>query len=113
MRRAAMVQLPAGRSVKMTIAPDDAIRSRISSSTPCADRSRLVTPMKRSDRPVICSTADNIPSAKVPWPATRARTLLIVLDEILARVPRVAHAIDQTLVKGLGRVLAVIPQQVI
>src|SRR5687768_4268041 len=113
MRRAAIVQLPAGRSVKMTVAPVAASRSRINASTPCAERSRLLTPRKSSARPVICSTADNNPSANVPWPATIALTLLIVLHEILPRVAGLFHPVHEALIERLRRILPVILEQVV
>src|SRR5580698_7100931 len=79
------------------------------------ERSRLVIGAKTPPRPVICSTAEIIPVAKSPCPATMARTpgLLIVFLQVATDGRGIAHARDQALVERLGGVDTRVPQQMV
>src|SRR5688500_3385195 len=123
MRRAAMVQLPACRSVNTTSAPVSSSDRRMSVSRSAALRSLADTARKTSPRPVICWTADTIPAAKSPCPATMARTgdggvgddagSLIVFLKVLPHFGRSAHFRDQALVEPLRRIDAAVLEQMI
>src|SRR6185503_1029178 len=65
-RRDAMVQLPACRSVKITFTPCSNIFERKSSSMSCTLSFATDTGMSCVPRPVICSTADTRPAANSP-----------------------------------------------
>src|SRR5258708_26285647 len=65
-RRTAIVALPAGRSVKKTLMPSSAARSRIRASMSSPLKSEFESGMKTLPKPVICSTALTIPCGKDP-----------------------------------------------
>src|SRR4051812_2916448 len=116
-RRAAIVQLPAGGSVKITSSERASTSSRIARSTSAALMSRLESGTNASPRPVICPTADTIPAAKSPWPATSARAAdsgsLNVFDQVLPNVNGFAHPADEALVERLGRIHAAVAQEMV
>src|SRR5579883_16117 len=123
MRRAAIVQLPAGRSVKITRAPIAATASRSVRTISSPPSPRLVRGTSTPPRPVIWSTAETTPVAKSPWPTTSARgartspVSLIVFSQILLDEgplhARPAHVLDQPLVELLGRVDTAVPEQMV
>src|SRR6478609_4290115 len=103
--RAAMVQLPACRSVKMIVAPLAFSRwpRRSWMSSPHSPFTSMGS--RRSPRPVTASTAEISPAAKSPWPATSARfgvDSLMVLTQVPVDLGLVAHLLDQRLVEPLG-----------
>src|SRR6185437_13641977 len=104
MRRDAMVQLPACRSVKITRTLASSSLSCNSFSMSATVRSLIEIGMSCPPRPVICSTADTRPKAKSPCPATIALgvtparvplwsfvALLIVLLQIAEQIALAAH----------------------
>src|SRR5205085_1402292 len=123
--RAAIVALPAWRSVKITETPLARSRSpsRVTSwaseqlAHSSADRAISALPC-----PVILSTADFIPAAKSPWPMTIARggagsasgsELLIVFLQILAHVGRRPHLRLEPLVEMRGRIHAAVLEEMV
>src|SRR5579863_6732888 len=128
-RRAAIVQLPAGRSVKITRAPADVTASRSVRTISSAPSPLLVSATSTPPRPVICSTAETIPMANSPCPATRARgtsavpaasdfpASLIVFSQIplhkCALAARPLHVVDQPLVELLGRIHPAVAEQMV
>jgi len=73
MRRAAMVALPAGRSVKITFAPVRASSSRMALSMSSGVIPIIESTTSSLARPQICPTADTNPPANSPCPTTIAR----------------------------------------
>src|SRR5262245_37082231 len=113
MRRAAIVQLPACRSVKMTLTPLSFIFSRMSFSMSSAQRPGTATGMSCDPRPGITSTADTNPCAKSPCPATIARASLIILLQVAADFRRGAHRLHETLIEALRRIDPAVLEQVV
>src|SRR6185437_2881913 len=124
MRRAAMVQLPACRSVKMTRTPVSIMRSRSNCSMSCTQRSRMATGISAAPRPVIAWTAEMSPAANSPWPATIARGVgaaarpnpatassLIVIAKIPHDVGAAAHLAHQAFVELFGGVHTTVLEQ--
>src|SRR5688500_7930075 len=115
-RRAASVQLPPGRSVKIARMPPRSMRSRSSASMSSPPSPVLLRGSSRLPRPVIRSTADRRPAESSPWPATSARAasgvpLLIVLHQVLAHVGLATHLRDQSIVEPFRRIDAAVAQQ--
>src|SRR5688572_29736249 len=116
-RRAAIVQLPAGKSVKMTRIFCPSTNSRIARSISAAPIPMLDSGRKRSPRPVICCTALTNPVAKSPCAAmiaTGAPSLIIFLEILAYRGGlRGLHALHESLIERFGRIDSAVAKQMI
>src|SRR5919109_3118456 len=116
-RRAAIVQLPAGRSVKITRMLRESTSSSIARSISAAPIPVFVMGRKSSPLPVICSTAVTKPVARSPCVAmiaTGAPSFIIFLEVLPdGRRLRRLHALHESLVEGFGGVHPAVSQQVI
>src|SRR5687768_9262552 len=116
-RRAAIVQLPAGRSVKMTRIFRESTSSRSACSISAAPNPELDIARKSSPRPVICSTALTNPKARSPCAATIATGVpsLIIFLEILANRGGLGglHPLHEALVERFGGIHAAVAQEVV
>src|SRR3954467_803524 len=123
MRRAAIVALPAGRSVKITRAPVRASWSRIEASMSSGVIPIIDSTISLSAIPQIWPTAETRPPAKSPCPTTIARGFcgalsfasFMVFLEVLADIVRRRrlHAADEALVECFSGVDARVSQKMI
>src|SRR6185503_8175888 len=123
MRRAAIVALPAGRSVKITCAPVRASWSRRVCSMSSGVMPIIESTTSLSAMPQIWPTAETSPPANSPCPTTMARGLFglspafsfMIFLQILANVVcrRRFHATDQPLVEGFRGVYAGIAEEMV